>query len=628
MPGIAGIISLKSADECQRSVRCMLGSMEHERFYASGTHFEPGIGVYAGWVTMDGSFAASQAFFNEERNIVLIFSGECFLDAEIGTHLKQKGHNLGKNKAEWLVHLYEEEGDRFVARLNGFFAGLLVDRRTGRVVLFNDRYGLDRLYVNESAEAVYFASEAKALLRVLPKLREFDTEGVAQLLTFGCTLEGRTLFRNVQLLPAASLWSFEGRNCRKGNYFSAESWESQQPLSAESFISEFERTFKRILPRYFESESRIGISLTAGLDTRMIMACLPEESKNALCYTYSGQGADTLDARLAARVAAACDLEHTILGIRPDFFSNFPVHADRTIYITDGCFGISGAHEIYMSEQARRLSPVRLTGVFGGEVLRGVSTFKRLGLCPQLVNSQIRSSMRSVAERFHSTKGHPVTFAAFKEIPWNLSGSIMACRSQLSFRSPYLDNELIALAYRAPDCIRRSVVSAVRVVTNNSQSMADIPTDMGYLGKASGLSARWGRISSKVTFKLDYLNNEGFPHWLSPLDSMFARLTAAGKILGLHKHLHYRNWFRHELAPYVNEVLTDPCTLRSPFWDFQFLKQMAVDHACGRRNYALEINAVLTLEAVERLLVRGFPNNGEESDLEPAPFRAERRVAS
>ena len=279
MPGIAGIISLKPAGECQRSVRCMLDSMEHERFYISGTHFEPDMGVYGGWVTMDGSFAASQVFFNEERNIALIFSGECFLDTEIEAQLKQKGHDVGKNKAEWLVHLYEEENDQFVARLNGFFAGLLVDRRSGRVILFNDRYGLDRLYVHESAEAVYFASEAKALLRVLPKLREFDPEGVAQFLTFGCTLEGRTLFRNVQLLPAASLWSFEGQNCRKGNYFSAESWEAQQPLSAESFISEFEQTFKRILPRYFESEQRIGISLTAGLDTRMIMACLPKRAR-------------------------------------------------------------------------------------------------------------------------------------------------------------------------------------------------------------------------------------------------------------------------------------------------------------------------------------------------------------
>jgi asparagine synthase (glutamine-hydrolysing) len=431
-------------------------------------------------------------------------------------------------------------------------------------------------------------------------------------LTFGCTLEGRTLFRNVQLLPGASLWSFEGRNCHKAKYFSTKSWESQPPLSDECFASEFEQTFKKILPRYFDSESKIGISLTAGLDTRMIMACLPETRENAICYTYSGQAADTLDARLAARIAAACGLQHMILRIRPAFFSSFQVHADRTVYLTDGCFAISGAHEIYMSEQARSLSSMRLTGVFGGEVLRGVSTFKPLGLCRQLFGPEMQSLMKPLAERLGSTNGHPVTFAAFKEIPCNLFGTVMACRSQLTFRTPYLDNDLIALAYRAPVSMRRSPVPALRVVKNNSQSLSEIPTDMGYLGKASGLPAWWGRVYSRLTFKLDYLNNEGWPHRLSVIEPLLGRFAARANIVGLHKHLHYRSWFRHELAQYVNNILTDPRIRNMPFWDSRFVRQIGVDHTCGRENYAPEINAVLTLEAVERLLFRGLPYRIED----------------
>src|SRR6266480_1502225 len=320
MPGIAGIISRKAPSECQRLVTCMVDSMRHERFYVSAFHFEPQLGVYAGSVAMDGSLAGGQVCFNEERNVALLFSGECFVDAEIGIRLKQNGHKVQKNKADWLVHLYEQEGDQFFKQLNGFFSGILIDQKAGRTVLFNDRYGLGRLYVHESEEAIYFASEGKALLRILPKLREFDTEGVAQFLTFGCTLGQRTLFRNVRLLPGASLWSFERLDCQKARYFCPESWEAQDLLSSESFITQFEATFKKILPRYIDSESKTGISLTAGLDSRMIMACLPETSKNAICYTYSGQVIDTLDAQLAARVAEACGLEHTILRIRPDFF--------------------------------------------------------------------------------------------------------------------------------------------------------------------------------------------------------------------------------------------------------------------------------------------------------------------
>jgi asparagine synthase (glutamine-hydrolysing) len=615
MPGIAGIISTKAPAECQRLVSCMVDSMRHERFYVSALHFEPQMGVYAGSVAMDGSFAGGQVYFNEERSVALIFSGECFVDAEVGIRLEHNGHKIKTNKADWLVHLYEQEGDQFFKQLNGFFSGILIDQKTGQTVLFNDRYGLARLYVHESEDAIYFASEAKALLRILPKLREFDTEGVAQFLTFGCTLGRRTLFRDVRLLPEASLWSFKRLDCHKARYFYPESWEAQEPLSSQSFITQFEATFKRILPRYIDSESKTGISLTAGLDSRMIMACLPETGKNAICYTYSGQSIDTLDAQLAARVAEACGLEHTILRIRPDFFANFGAHADRTVYVTDGCFGITGAHEIYMSQQARLLSSTRLTGVFGGEVLRGVSTFKPIGLSPQLVTREMLASMKLSAEQFSGRQGHPVTSAAFQEIPWNLFGAMAACRSHLNLRSPYLDNDLVALAYRAPLTMRRSPLPALHVVRNNSRALSDISTDMGHLGNASGLSARWGRIFSRLTFKFDYINNEGLPHWLGSVDPLFRRFGFRVGILGLHKYLHYRSWFRREFADYVKSAVSDARTRGSSFWNSAFLGRMARDHIEGRKNYLSEINAVLTLEAVERLLFRELPFNLEKTDL-------------
>ena len=88
-------------------------------------------------------------------------------------------------------------------------------------------------------------------------------------------LEGRTLFQGIQLLPGASVWSFKDGQCRKRKYFSPQTWESQAPFSEEEFESALEEIFKRDLPRYFESQGKIGISLTGGLDSRMIMECRP-----------------------------------------------------------------------------------------------------------------------------------------------------------------------------------------------------------------------------------------------------------------------------------------------------------------------------------------------------------------
>jgi asparagine synthase (glutamine-hydrolysing) len=616
MPGIAGIVSTKLPEERGRIVSCMVDSMKHEPFYVSAFHSEPEMAVYAGSVALDGSLASGQAYFNEERNIVLLFSGECFLDATIEAQLKQKGHRVERSRVEWLIHLYEEEGDRLFERLNGFFSGVLIDGRTRRVVLFNDRYGLDRLYVHENEEGIYFASEAKALLRVLPELREFDPAGVVQFLTYGCTLEGRTLFRGIHLLPGGSLWSFESEKCHKRKYFFPETWEAQPILSVEDFESKFQETFKAVLPRYVESQERMGISLTGGLDTRMIMACLPRSSGKTICYTFSGETGCTLDDKLAARVASVCGLEHQLLRISADFFSDFSAHVDRTVYITDGYLGATGAHEIDLNKQARQLALVRLTGNYGSEVLRGVSTFKPLGISPSLMNPQFSGAHNFTAESVAHGSTHPVTFAAFREIPWNLYGRLAASRSQVSFRTPYLDNEIVALSYQAPQNLRTSSLPAWGLIKANNTLLNEIPTDRGRSPNSAALVARLRRFYCEATFKLDYLNNDGWPHWLSPFDPVFRRVTASLKILGLHKYLHYRSWFRREFAEYVKSVVTDARTRRSPLWNSAFLECMAQEHIGGRRNYVSEINAVLTLEAVDRLLFRELPSHLEAINLE------------
>jgi asparagine synthase (glutamine-hydrolysing) len=581
--------------------------MRHESFYDSGTYSLPEMGIYAGWVARENSFGIGQPFFNEQRDVVLLFSGECFPNPETRTDLRQNGHELGPNAGDWLVHLYEEEGDRFFENLNGLFSGLLIDKRQNKAFLFNDRYGVERIYLYETKDAIFFASEAKALLRILPDQRAFDEEGVAQFLAFGCTLGGRTLFRGVDLLPGGSVWSFEKGTCHRRKYFSPETWESQPTLSAESFEAKFQETFTRIMPRYLESDSKIGISLTAGVDSRMIMACLPPVGEQPICYTFSGEKRDTLDARLAARVAASCGLEHQVLRIRSDFFANFASHVDRTVYVTDGALGSLGAHEIYLNSQARALSGVRLTGVFGGEILRGVSMFKPLPFANCLVNPDLAKAVTSSARQWSHDCEHPITFAAFHEIPEKRFGIPAASRSQVSFRTPYLDNELVALAFQAPKNFRMSIRPTLSLIRSRRPRLSEIPTDMGQLGDAIRLASVSRRFLSKAVCKLDYLYTEGLPPSLSRLDSLFTQLSSSLGIAGLHKYLPYRNWFQRELAAYVDAVLKDAQVRRSRLWDSHFLDQMVSDHATGHKNYVREIDAVLTLEGVERLLFRDLP---------------------
>src|SRR5258705_12863619 len=80
MPGFVGIVSQRPSDECQRLVNEMVESLEHEDFYVSGVRSFPELGIYAGWVAMEGSFSSDEAQTGERDGVSLIFSGECFFD--------------------------------------------------------------------------------------------------------------------------------------------------------------------------------------------------------------------------------------------------------------------------------------------------------------------------------------------------------------------------------------------------------------------------------------------------------------------------------------------------------------------------------------------------------------------
>jgi asparagine synthase (glutamine-hydrolysing) len=174
-----------------------------------------------------------------------------------------------------------------------------------------------------------------------------------------------------------------------------------------------------------------------------------------------------------------------------------------------------------------------------------------------------------------------------------------------------MDNDIVSLAYRAPAQARQSPGSALYLIGQHDPRLGRIATDRGVVVGGHGPTDALRRLFAEVTFKLDYFHKEGLPSRLSPLDTAISSLSRVG-VLGLHKYLPYRLWFRNELRGYVSQVLTDTQTSRLPYWNSAFLTSAVEGHIRGSRNYLREINAVLTLEAVDRLLVRDAVR-GDES---------------
>jgi asparagine synthase (glutamine-hydrolysing) len=614
MPGIVGLITRMPRERAERELRRMVESLCHENFYTTGMWVEESLGVYVGWVARKDSFSDGMPLRSEQGDVVLAFSGEEFPDSGTAHRLKERGHKFDAIGPSYLVHLYEEDPS-FPTGLNGRFHGLLTDRSRRTATLFNDRYGMHRIYYHESQDGFYFAAEAKAILVVRPELRKLDQQGLGEFVACGSVLENRTLFDAIHVLPTASAWTFQnGFLEQKESYFHPREWEEQEKLDPESYYHELRQVFTRNLSRYFEGNQRIAMSLTGGLDTRMIMAWENCPSGSLPCYTFGGMLRDCRDVVLAQNLARTCGQPHQVIRVGKELLSRFAHYAERTVYLTDGCADVGRAPDLYLNQKAREIAPVRMTGNYGGEVLRRVRAFKPVEPLPGLFHPELLSSVRTAGQTYEGLlQGHPVSFAVFKQGPWHHYGVLALEETQLSLRSPYLDNDFVRTVFRAPETALASSQDSFRLIAEGNGALLQIPTDRGQGGRSGRFSKVTSRMLLEFLFKAEYAYDLGMPQWLAYLDHVFSPLRLERVLLGRHKIFHFRTWYRDFLAAYVREMLLDARTLSRPYLERKKLEFVVRRHLKGDRNYTAELHKLLTLEIIHRLFLDN-PGSGESGE--------------
>jgi asparagine synthase (glutamine-hydrolysing) len=585
----------------------MVDSLCHESFYKSGTWMSESLGVYVGWVAHEGSFSDGMPLCNERGNVSLVFSGEEYSEPGTALRLRENGHDCPVGGSSYLVHLYEDDPD-FPGGLNGKFHGLLLDETRETAVLFNDRFGMHPLYYHQSGEALYFAAEIKAILTVCPALRTLDPQGLGESVACGCVFEDRTIFRDVYELPRGARWAFRrGKLEHKGSYFHPKQWQDQPPLDKESYFPTLREIFARNLPRYFNGDQKIAVSLTGGLDTRMIMAWQGLHPGLLPCYTFGGMIRTSRDVAVSQRVARICQQPHEVITVGDQFLTRFPHYAERSVYLTDGRAGVGRSPDLYVGEKARAVAPVRIAGVYGSEVLRRSRAYKPWEPAPGLFcrefATHIKAARRGYAEL---VREHPVSFAAFSQAPQR--GVNLLEQTQASVRFPFLDNDLVQTAFRAPAHDPSENGSpdddvCLRLISDGNPALRKIRTDRGLGGNGAFMAGTISRALLEFTFKAEYAYDYGMPQWLAQMDHVFSSLHFERLFLGRHKLYHFRVWYRDALAGYVREMLLDRMTLSRPYLDRNALEMMVLGHLKGNRNYTTEIHQVLTLELLHRLFI-------------------------
>jgi asparagine synthase (glutamine-hydrolysing) len=603
MPGIVGLITGMGREYAEPQLQRMVRALRHEDFYDVGTWTNEAAGIYVGWISRQDAYPGGRPLKIDSGATLLFLSGEDFSGPQV-PFFDRSGHDSTNHRSSLLTELVNSKS--FPENLNGRFQGLLVDAVAGTARLFNDRYGLHRLYFHEGNEAFYFAAEAKAILAVRPELRSIDPRGLGELVSNGCVLENRTVFRGIGVLPPASVWSFrKGGLDRKGTYFESKAWEDQEPLPVETYYRELREVFSGIIPKYFGGDRQVAISLTGGIDSRLILAWLDAPPDSIQCFSFGGPFRDCHDVRIAQKVANLCHQPHRTIYLGQEFLEKFPHYSERTVFLTDGCVSVMHSPDLYINEIARTISPVRMTGNYGSEVLRGHVAFRPGRILPGVFSSDFSPYIDLAQQTYANQKtSSPVSFAAFRQAPWHHYGLLSLEETQLSVRTPYFDNKLVQTVFRAPVNSLNAADLSIRLIKDGNPALAQIPTDRGLTAD----SGPWGRLRheyDEFTFKAEYAYDYGMPQWVSRIDHSVSWLHLERLFLGRHKFYHFRVWYRDALSNYVREMLLDPLSLSRSYVNRKSVEAIVEGHLRLGRNYTTEIHKLLSLELLHRLLIDG-----------------------
>jgi len=264
---------------------------------------------------------------------------------------------------------------------------------------------------------------------------------------------------------------------------------------------------------------------------------------------------------------------------------------------------ITGSIDLYDQRLARQIAPVRLSGVCGGEILRRLVMFKPDPPQQGLFDPDLESSFRDAAKTYAGElQGHRLSFTSFKQAPWYMASKFTVERSQVTYRTPYFDNDLVALAYQTPAKLLHNG-PALRLIADGNPALGKIGTDRGLVFRSVPGVNRALHWYQEFTFKAEYAYDYRMPQWLARLDHAFAPLRLERLFVGRHKFHHFRIWYRDELSRWLKEMLLDSGARTRPYLRANSVEAMLRAHSTGQRNYAFEIHKILTLEFIQRKLI-------------------------
>src|ERR1700712_2678781 len=287
MCGICGELNFRSPVNLQ-SLDQMLGSLQKRGPDSGGTFVQQNVGFgHRRLSILDLGGTSQQPMVDPTLGLAVVFNGCIYNFRELRSELQAQGyHFFSSGDKEVTLKPFHAWGIDAVRKFKGMFAFAIWERDSGRVVLARDRLGIKPLYYTETPTGLRFASTLPALLAAGGVDTAIDRRALHHYMSWHAVVPApNTILQGVKKLPPATLLTIEADGTQHQETY----WSLSVGTDAEDLgMSEgdwrdlLSEKFYQAVERRMVADVPVGVLLSGGLDSSMLVASLAERGQTDL----------------------------------------------------------------------------------------------------------------------------------------------------------------------------------------------------------------------------------------------------------------------------------------------------------------------------------------------------------
>ena len=550
---------------------------------------------------------------NSNRDITVVASGNIFKigDRDVATEKN--------NIASLLVSVYENDGERGFASVNGQYSAAIWDQTKRRFVLTVDHVGFEPLFYYQDEKKLIFSSSFKYLVKHSEVARDINHRGVRNYLLFSYNPGLDTFVKKVKKLQTGHCLVFENEKVNVKKYWHL-SYANQNGKKTEDYVEELLALTKdAIRIRTAEDDCEPGAFLSGGMDSSSVVGLLSSLTEKPV-HTFSFRCDDKdVDESHFARVMAkhyktrhnelefeASELENLAkmtewmqeplcdIGVELGSFILGRKAKDHVKYILTGDGGdeLYAGHPVYIADNI-----ARKFDAFPAPVRNSVTA-----LAGMLPDSERKKSLTVKARRFSYSYQFPAELLSNRwRIYYDDSELSELCNPDFvkGFGELNSYQDIIGLyeGSDATDLLSRSLYG-------DYQTLVHFHVDRLRLTRAWGVEARFplhdyrliefsGTIPPALKIKgsqVKYIQKKAMEGVLP--DEIVFRKDKMGHNVPM------KNWMRNSntFRDLINDVLSETAIKKRNFFNADVVNEMLALHLASKKDYSHRLYALLVLE--------------------------------